>query len=100
MYEMAKKTASRLKACSFLFSLLRLDLLFHVDELSIGVVELVLQECEFLRWDNTYAEPVFQLPPPLLREEAFVDVGGNVGVDVQVEFLDANLVDEGVNFAL
>ena len=82
------------------FRLLRFNLFFHINELLLGIVEFVLQECEFLRRNDVHTSSVFQLPPPFLRDKALIDVGGNVGMDVQIEFLDADLIDEGVNFAL
>ena len=72
--------------------LLGLDLLFHVDELVLVVIELVLQERELLRRYDMNAEAVLQLPSALEAHHTLVDVGGHVGMDVEIKLLDANLV--------
>lgn len=68
-------------------------LLLHVDELALLVVELILQEGKLLGGDDAEAHAILQLPLALEREQPLVDVGGYVGMDVQIEFADANLVD-------
>jgi hypothetical protein len=47
-----------------------------------------------------HAKPVFHLPFAFQAHEALVDIGSHVWVYVQIEFLDANLVDEVVNLTL
>ena len=65
----------------------------HVEELVILVVEFVLQECQFLRWNNVEAEAILKLPFTLQGDEPLVDKGSYVWVDIQTESLDTNLVD-------
>ena len=78
---------------SLFYVSLKLYLLFHIDELSLHVVELILQERQFLRRYDLHAQAVLHLPAEFQADDALVDVGGDVGVYVQVESLDANLVD-------
>ena len=47
-----------------------------------------------------HAKSIFELPFTLEGDESLVDIGCHVWVNVQVEVLDANLVDKVVNFTL
>lgn len=47
-----------------------------------------------------HAKSIFELPFALEGNYSLVDVGSNVRMYMQVEGLDANLVDKVVNFAL
>ena len=77
-----------------------LNLLFHVDELALHVVEFILQESQFLRGDNVYSKAVFHLPAPLQRDDSLIDEGSDVGMYMQVELANTYLVDKAVNLAL
>ena len=72
----------------------------HVDELVLLIVELVLQECQFLTGNDAHAEPVLHLPAALEGEDSLIDEGCHVGVYVEGEAADADLVDESVDLAL
>ena len=74
-----------------------LHLLAHVDELLLVIIKLVLQEAHLLRGDHMYTQSVTHLPLTLHTDEALIDVGSHIRVDVQVESFDANLVDQVVN---
>lgn len=87
-------------ALSFIFFLLGLDFLFHVDKLLLAVVEFILQESHFLRGNDVYTESVFHLPLPFQGHDALVDIGSYVWVHMKIEFLDTNLVDQIVNLTL
>ena len=77
-----------------------LNLLFHVDELLFRIVKFVLQESHLLTWNDSDAQAVFHLPTTLQREDPLIDEGSDIGVDVEREALNANLIDQTVNFAL
>ena len=47
-----------------------------------------------------HAKTILYLPTALQTYEALVDVGSNVGMNMQVECLDADFVDQFVNLAL
>lgn len=79
---------------SFLFVF---HLLAHVDELLLVIIELVLQEAHLLRGNHMYTQSVVHLPLTLHTDEALIDVGSHIRVDVQVESFDANLIDQVVN---
>ena len=81
----ATKVAPFMLFCFYLF--------LHVYEMFLAVIKFVLQESHFLRRNNMHTSPVFQLPFSFQAYEALVDIGGYVRVYVQVEFLNANLVD-------
>ena len=55
----------------------------HVNELSVGVVELVLQERHLLAWYDPDAQSVFQLPTALQGNDALIDIGSDIGMDVE-----------------
>ena len=80
--------------------LLCLDFLLHVYKLLVAVVELVLQEGQLLRRYHPDAQSVFHLPLALHAEDALVNVGSDIGVYVQIELVDSDLVDQSVNFIL
>ena len=80
--------------------LFRFYLFLHVYELTVVVVELILQESEFLRGYHMDAKSIFHLPLALQAENALVDVGSHVRMYVQVEPADSDLIDEVVNFIL
>ena len=76
-----------------LFSLFYLNLLLHINELLVRVIELILQESEFLRGDYLQSESILHLPPAFKGYKALIDIGRNVWMDVQIKFLNANLID-------
>ena len=80
--------------------LFRFYLFLHVDELTVVVIELILQESEFLRGDHMDTKSIFHLPLALQTEDTLVDVGSHVGMYVEVEPADSDLVDQVVNFIL
>ena len=59
--------------------LFRFYLFLHVDELTVVVIELILQESEFLRGDHMDTKSIFHLPLALQTEDTLVDVGSHVG---------------------
>ena len=65
----------------------------HIQILVVLVVEFILEERQFLRWNYIEAEPILKLPFALQGNEALVDEGSYVRIHIQSEFLDANLVD-------
>ena len=74
--------------------------LLHVDELVLLIVELVLQECQFLTGNDSHAKPVLHLPAAFEGDDSLIDEGGHVGVYVEGEAADADFVDETVDLAL
>ena len=78
-----------------LYGKLLLSFLFflHIQVLVVLVVEFVLKERQFLRRNHIDAETILKLPSALQGDEALVDEGSHVRVDIQCKFLDANLVD-------
>ena len=72
----------------------------HVDLLFLAVIELVLQETHLLRGDDVHANAVSHLPFPFQGDESLVDVGSHIRVDMQIELLNADLVDQGINLTL
>ena len=82
-----------------MFSLLRLLFFLHVEELVILVVEFVLKESQFLRRNDFDSESILELPLQAKGNETLVDECGNIRIDIQRELLDANLVDQLVDFS-
>ena len=78
----------------------RFNFFLHVYELPVGVIELVLQECEFLGSYDVESESVFHLPFSLQGPHPLIDVGSYIRMHVQMEFLYAYLVDKAVNLSL
>ena len=74
--------------------------LLHVDELVLLIVELVLQECQFLTGNDSHAKPVLHLPAALEGDDSLIDEGSDVGMYMQVELANTYLVDKAVNLAL
>ena len=85
-YDEQAEPETDLQCCHYASSLfsvsLKLYLLFHVDELSLHVVELILQERQFLRCYNLHAQAVLHLPAAFQTDDALIDVGGDIGVYV------------------
>ena len=52
-----------------------------------------MQKSKFLRGDDMHAETIFELPFALQGYHALGDIGSDIGVYVQVEGFDTNLVD-------
>ena len=72
----------------------------HVYLLALCVVEFVLQEGQLLAGDYFHAEAKAPLPAFLDREQPLVEVSSHVGMHVQGEVLDAQLVVEKFYLAL
>ena len=87
----------RLSLCCGL-PLLGFNLFLHVEILTLCVVELILQEGEFLGRNDVHTESVFHLPLAFEAHDALVDVGSDIGMNVEIELLDAYLVDQAVDF--
>ena len=64
------------------FLLFDLDFLLHIDFLSMCIVEHILQESEFLTWNDLDTESVFHLPLPSEGNESLIDEGGDIRMDV------------------
>ena len=81
--------------------LLRFDFnfFFHVNLLSMRVVEFVLEHGQFLVGNDFDSESVFHLPFSFHGHESLVNVGSDIGMQVDFEFLDSCFIDEVVNFA-
>ena len=84
---------------SLLISGLVVAFLFHVYELIVIVIELVLQECKFLRCYNLYSESIFELPSAFHAYESLIDVCCYIRMYVQCEFLLAYFVYKVINFS-
>ena len=61
------------------------------------VIELVLQECQFLRRDYAHSKSIFNVPATLHGNHSLIDVCCHIGMDMEGELLDSNLVDQLVN---
>ena len=64
------------------FLLLDFDFFLHIDFLSMCIIEHILQESEFLTWNDLDTEPVFHLPLSLEGNESLIDEGGDIRMDV------------------
>lgn len=58
------------------------EFFLHVDFLSVRVIEHILQECEFLTWNDLDTESVLHLPLSFQGDESLIDVSGHVRMDV------------------
>lgn len=59
------------------------DFFLHVYFFAMLVVEDILQKCEFLVRNDLDAQSVFHLPLAFQRHNALVDIGSDVGMDVE-----------------
>ena len=69
---------------SFFLSL-HLYLFFHVDFFALLVVEFIGEERNALVGGDVYSEAILHLPPHFHRDEPLIDVGGYIGVYMQVK---------------
>lgn len=58
------------------------DLFLHVDLFSVKIVEDVLQESKALIGNHFNAKSVFHLPFSFQGNDALIDIGGDIRVDV------------------
>ena len=95
-----------LRLLAFCFSLCRnygcflaFDFLSHVDFVALAVNELVFEETELLAGDNSKAEAVLHLPLTVEGDESLEDVGGDVRMDIESQFLHSKTVGDIVNLS-
>ena len=75
------------------------DFFFHIYFLPVLVVELVLQETQFLTGDYFESESVFDLPLTFQGNDALVDVGCHIRVDMKREILNPSVIGHRTDFA-
>lgn len=75
---------------SFLFCF---NFLLHVNKMLLAVIKFVLQEGHFLRRNYMYAHAIFHLPFAFKAYYALIDICCYIGMYMQIEFLNSNLID-------
>ena len=81
---------------SFFLSL-HLYLFLHIDFFALLVVEFVGEERNALVGGDVYPEAILHLPPHFHRDEPLIDVGGYIGVYMQVKPANLQCLYEVIN---
>ena len=71
----------------------------HINFLSVGTDELVLQESQTLVGDDADAPSIVELPTTMHGNETLIDVGGHKGMHMQAELADAEVFAYDANLA-
>ena len=78
----------------FSLQLQRKLVVLHLDKLHVLVIELILEETEFLRWHDIHAEAISHLPAHLQAPQSLGYVGIDIRVYIHMNPLHASLVHQ------